>query len=289
MSEERIAWSRVRRGLYFIGFGTFLFLNAQGIVPWSFWREALAFWPVGLIALGLRLIFERSRAPALAILGPLLVLGTLAWVALQAPGDRPEEWEALRVERVEEVDQWTFSGRTAMSDLILGARDLGPSLLVEGRVAPARRRTLRVTTRGGEATVSLRRPRGTWRIGLLPRRADRIELALARDLPLRLELDLALTDGRIDLAEAPLSRVSIDGALNDLVLRLGAPESNVRIKLNGAFNHLVLEVPPGTPVTTDSDGFLNAVDGRPGAGALRGPGYQFDLEGAFNHLVVSSP
>jgi len=289
MSEERIAWSRVSRGLYFIGFGTFLFLNTQGIVPWSFWREALAFWPVGLIALGWRLIFERSRAPALAILGPLLVLGTLSWVALQAPGDAPEEWEALRVERVEEVDQWTFSGGTAMSDLILGARDLGPSLLAEGRVAPAGRRALRVTTRGGEATVSLRRPRDTWGSGLLPRRPDRIELALTRDLPLRLELDLALTDGRIDLAEAPLSRVSLDGALNDLTLRLGVPRSDVRIALHGAFNRIVLEVPPGTPVTTDSDGFLNAVDGRPGAGALSGPGYHFDLEGAFNHLVVSSP
>lgn len=289
MSEGRIVWSRVSRGLYLIGFGTLLFLNTQGIVPWSFWREALAFWPVGLIALGLRLIFERSRMPALVILGPLLVLGTLAWVARDNPRDRLEEWEALRAERIEQVDRWTFTAGTAMTNLTLSARDLDGALLAEGRVAPAGHRVMRVTAHGGEAKVALRRPRGTWRIGLLPGQPNRIELDLARDLPLRLELDLALTDGRIDLAEAVLSRFSLDGALNDLTLRLGAPESHVRIALHGAFNHIVLEVPPGTPVTTDTDGFLNAVDGRPGAGALSGPGYHFDLDGAFNHLVVSSP
>ena len=86
-----------------------------------------------------------------------------------------------------------------------------------------------------------------------------------------------------------MSRIALDGALNDLTLRLGAPESNVRINLNGTFNHIVLEVPPDTPVTTSTDGFLNAVDGRHGAGSLHGPGYHLDVDGAFNHLDVSSP
>jgi hypothetical protein len=283
----------VTRGLYFIGFGTFLFLNTQGIVPWSFWREALAYWPVGLVALGLRLMFERSRTPALVILGPMLVLGTLTWVALQSPGEWNKRWEAFEAARPVmdegEIDRWTFATSTAMANLTVTARDLDGDRLAEGRVSPAGRRVMRVTTHGGEARVRLRKPSGTWKIGLLPGQLNRFEIDLTRDLPLRLDLDLLLTDGRIDLARAPVSRIALDGALNDLTLRLGAPESNVRIKLNGTFNHIVLEVPPGTPVTTDTDGFLNAVDGRPGAGSLRGPGYHFDVDGAFNHLEVASP
>ncbi len=288
MSDGRTAWSRVARGIYFIGFGTFLFLNTQGIVPWSFWRQALAYWPVCLVALGLRLIFERSRVPGLVILGPLLVLGTLTWVALQSRPEWNETWEAIRAERAGEVDRWTFATSTAMATLTLTARDLDSSLLAEGRASPAGRRVIRVTTRNGAARVRVGRPRGIWRIGLLPGQLNRVEMELAQDLPLRLDLDLVLADGRIDLAGAPVSRVSLDGALNDLTLRLGAPESNVRIDLNGAFNHIVIEVPLDTPVTTGTAGFLNAVDGRPGAGSRQGPGYHFDVDGAFNHLVISS-
>ena len=288
MSDERIAWSRVPRGIYFVGCGTFLFLNTQGIVPWSFWREALSYWPVCLVALGLRLTFERSRAPGLVILGPLLVLGTLTWVALQSPPAWDEKWEAVRAERAGEVDRWTFAGQMAMVNIALTSRDLDASLFAEGRVSPAGRRVMRITTRNGAARVRVGRPRGIWKIGLLPGPLHRIDLGLAQDLPLRLDLDLLLTDGRINLAGAPVSRVSLDGAFNDLTLRLGAPESNVRIDLNGVFNHIVLEVPPDTPVTTGTDGFLNAIDGRPGAGSRQGPGYHFDVDGAFNHLVVSS-
>jgi hypothetical protein len=293
VSDERIAWSRVNRGLYFVGFGTLLFLNTQGIVPWSIWREALTYWPVCLVALGLRLAFERTRAPGLVILGPLLVLGTLTWVALQSPPAWVERWETVRAERPKEeegeVERWTVEGHMAMVNLALTSRDLDPSMLAEGRVSPAGRRVIRTTTRHGNARVRIGRPHRTWKIGLLPGRLDRIDLELARDLPLRLDLDLLLTDGRIDLTGTPVSRVALDGALNDLTLRLGVPESNVRIELNGTFNHIVLEVPPDTPVTTSTDGFLNAVDGRPGAGSLHGSGYHFDVDGAFNHLVVSSP
>ena len=135
-----------------------------------------------------------------------------------------------------------------MANLTVTARDLDNDRLAEGRVSPAGRRVMRVTTHGGEARVRLRKPSGTWKIGLLPGQLNRFEIDLTRDLPLRLDLDLLLTDGRIDLARAPVSRIALDGALNDLTLRLGAPESNVRINLNGTFNHIVLEGPPGTPV-----------------------------------------
>jgi hypothetical protein len=288
VTEGRIVWTRVAKGLYFIGFGGVLFLNTQGIVPWSVWRGALAYWPVLLVAIGLRLIFERTATPVLVLLGPVLVLGTLGWVALQDRARPPAEWEEVRAERIAGLERWTFRGRLAMIDLDLAARDLGDALLARGRVSPAGRRELRVTVRDDAAQVSLRGPRGAWRIGLLPPRLNGVELEVARDLPLRIDLDLALAEGRLELSEATVTRVALGGALNELTLRLGAPRSDVRIDLDGALNRIVLEVPPGTPVTTSTDGFLNAVDGRPGAGSLSGPGYHVEIDGAFNHLVVSS-
>ena len=54
MTESRIAWRRVSRGLVFIGFGVFFFLSTQGMLHRGFWLDALSFWPVFLIATSAR-------------------------------------------------------------------------------------------------------------------------------------------------------------------------------------------------------------------------------------------
>lgn len=288
MSDDRIAWSNVARGISFVGFGTFLLLNTLGYLPWSFWRETLPYWPVLLVALGIRLVFERTAAPWMVLCGPLVVIGTLVYVSQSAPIDPDQEWETLTAQRPEAIVRWTLSGRMAMASLDLSTRELNSSRLVDGRVSPAGRRTARVTTRGESAQVRIGRPHGTFVFVGVPIRLNRLELGLANDLPLSIDLDVAFTDGRLALAGAPVERLEFDGAFNDLTLELGKPSSDVRLSLDGAFNSLTLIVPPETPVRTLEDGFLNRIDGRPDAADLRGPAYRVDIDGAFNRLRVES-
>ena len=92
----------------------------------------------------------------------------------------------------------------------------------------------------------------------------------------------------IDLEKVALSRFDVDGAFNDMTLRLGAPADDVRLSFDGAFNHIEIEVPATTPVRVQTDGFLNLVDGRSGAGRLEGPGYRLRLEGVFNRVEIRS-
>lgn len=288
MSGGAITWSRVSRGLYLAGFGCFLLLTTLGILSWSTWREALAFWPVLLVALGIRLIFERSRAPWAVVLSPLLVLGTLAVVALKGPADDPRDWAPLRAERPREAERWTFEGRLALVNLDLTARPLPAALLVEGRAAPIGRATLEVVEKPTAVRVRLGGRGREWPIVILPGRQQACELALSRDLPLALDLGLAFAEGGLDLAAAEVSRADLHGAFNHLTFRLGAPQSDVRLRFAGAFNQLRLVVPPSTPILVTKGGFLNSVDGRPGARSLQGPGYRLHLTGAFNHLAIGS-
>ena len=288
MSDRRIAWSNVSRGFYFVGFGIFLLLNTQGVLPWSFWRDAIAYWPVGLVALGIRLVFERSGTPWLALFGPVLVVGTLTHVAFNQPVTWERGWADIHADRPASVERWTVEGRLVMVDLDLTARSLPESVLVDGRISPAGREAVRTSTRGDAARVRIGRPRRTWSLIGLPARLHKLELGAARDLPVGVDLDIAFTDGRIDLAEAPVTGVILDGAFNDLTLRLGTPGSDVRLELNGAFNHIALVVPATVPVRIRTEGFLNLTDGRRNGGSRSGPGYRFDLDGAFNHLSVRS-
>jgi cell wall-active antibiotic response 4TMS protein YvqF len=291
-----IDWTRVSGGLYLVGFGTFLLLTTHGYRPWSFWIDALAFWPVLLVAVGLRLIFERSRAPWAVLLSPILVLGTLTYVATRRPGSRIEDWAFLRAERPAGADHWTFKGNLAMVDLDLEASPLPRGLFVEGRAAPGEaagvrlRPDLRVHPGKGDIPTRVRLRSGglDWPVSVFRSRPGRYDLKLARDLPLDLDFGLAFARARLDLASAPVSGFDLNGAFNDLTLRLGPPKSDVRLDLHGAFNQVRVEVPPSTPVRSSAHGLLNVIDGRPGAASLQGPGYRLNLDGAFNRVVIRS-
>ncbi len=292
MNDDGNRWVRVSRGFYLLGIGTFLLLTTQNLLPAMFWADAAAYWPVLLVAIGIRLVFERSPFPRLVLLGPVLVLGTLMYVALRPGGAGTEgEWTALRLERPADVSAWRLEGRLALASLDVESKRLPRNLLAEGRTTEAGRHSVRVeATAGGRVRLT----NSVWKNAffVLPgRRRARCELGVAAGLPVALDLDLAFTATRLDLPATPVSRLVIDGAFNDLGLRLGAPSTDVRLDLDGAFNQVEIEVPAGTPVRVTTDGVLNVVDREGAAGSAAGsaegaPGYRLNLDGAFNRVVV---
>jgi LiaI-LiaF-like transmembrane region len=285
MSPETLAWRRARRGLVLIGIGLLLLANTEGWLRWSVWAEALTFWPVLLIAAGLRVAFGGSRWPWLTLLSPALILGTLAWVAWGRPQRVVQDWSPLSATRPEGIERWTLDGEMAMAELEAEARPLPPGALAEGRAA-GRDVRLRVVADGTRARVLARSDR--WAPFATLRDPARWELGLAPDLPLRVEMDLAFDRGRLDLARAPVTAVDLEGAFNDLLLSLGPPAADVHIRLSGAFNRWELVVPHTTPVRVRTDGPLLWVDGRNQAADLSGPGYDLRVDGAMSSVTVRS-
>lgn len=283
--EPSVDWRRVARGLHWIGFGVFLLLTTLGILPWSFWLRAAEFWPVLLIGLGLRMMLAR-RVPALALVSPLVIHGTLALLALS--GDRgwgSLDWKPVNVTRGEAAERWLLDGELAFTHIDIRAADLEPALLATGRAMVLG--DGEPVTMSGEAVprVLLAVPQDEWRfiVGRPPRQAYELEVAAA--LPMRLDLESAFTWGTIDLSQGSLSGAALDGAFNDTTLMLGAPREEVRVDYEGAFNNFEMVVPDEVPVSVSSDGFLNIVDGRPRRDRT-GPGYRLRVDGAFNRIVI---
>jgi hypothetical protein len=289
MSEGRFAWRRAARGLNWIGFGVFFFLSTQGFLHRGFWLDALSFWPVLLIAMGARMMFECSKVPFGVLLSPLLVVGTLSFVAWRGAEPFSMEWTRVEAARSQEADSWSLEATMALTHLDLRAGGVAPGMLLQGRTAPSDRGSVRVSERGDSSRVRLRS--GRWRSGtvhVLPGKRDRWDLDVADDLPMTLYLGTAFAQGELELEPVEVRRVDLDGAFNDLTLRLGAPKQDTRIELEGAFNHLELVVPAGTPVRVTTDGFVNLVDRRSGNGRRTGPAYRVRSDGAFNRVVVRS-
>jgi hypothetical protein len=289
MSESRIAWRRVSRGLSFIGFGVFLFLSTQGLLHRGFWFDALTYWPVLVIALGLRLMFDRSKAPWAVLLSPLVIMGTLTFVAVRGPEPLSTDWKTLQAAEDPQAETWSLEARIALADLDVRTGPVAPGMLLEGRTAPSNRGSVRISARGDSSRVSLRDDRwGSNNLRFLPGMRHLWEVDVADDRPMALHLDTAFVEGAMNLETIEVTRVDLDGAFNDLTLRLGAPRSDTRVDLEGAFNRLELVVPEHTPVRVSTDGFINLVDHRSGTRTTSGPAYRLRSEGAFNRIVIRS-
>lgn len=280
-------WRGAARGIHWVGFGTFLLLTTLGYLPWSFWLELLAYWPILLVALGLRLMFQGSAAPALVLLSPVLVLGTMAWVAVDETPYWPGDWVELKAERPQGVDRWILGGSLAAARFEVTSAELPEEILIDGRAITRARNYPRVSTSRNEARVSV----GGWHrsgIHVAPSGRSRWDLELTQSLPVELDLDLAVTSGVFDLSHVPVSRIDVDGALNDVTLRLGSPKADVNVWWEGAFNSIELVVPEQTPVRISTDGFINITDRRSHARNLKGPGYRVRMDGAFNRVTIRS-
>jgi hypothetical protein len=289
-SEPR-DWPRASGGILLAGIAVFLLLNSTGRLPWSFWLDAIALWPLLVISFGVRIAFEKSRAPWLVLLGPVVILGGLAWLASGArPGLPTGPW------RAETVGRPAGTEKVELSAVLAGARlwvetteDIPADRLLDGR--SLRRRDGAEIETDAEGTLARVRLKGTSRGGsffFLPRPRQHWDLRLPRTLPVRFHVQGAGVGARLDFAGALFEGARTEGVFIGIEARLPAPRRPTEVRMNGVFNALTLSVPEGTPVRVHGQGLpFNAVDrgveGTPGR-----PGYDVYVDGIFNAVDVTS-
>jgi hypothetical protein len=281
--HTRAEWKQVANGLTLIVLGTFLLLTTLGKLPWSFWGAAIRVWPVLIVSAGIRIAFERSRAPWATLLGPVMIAGVLFWIAQDPRPPVPGPWRPLQAERPQDLQTWRLAASTAFSDFNLRARPLEGGLLLQGRAASGEGKE-RITVRAdpnNTAKVSLVNDRRVW-VGRA--RSDALwDLDVAADLPVRLELDGVGLGGRVAFAEGQSNGAILKGAFNNLEVSLPPLAEDKTVRVEGVFNQVRLVVPRGTSVRVRSEGVFNRVD--PPA-AAEGPAYRVEVHGLANDVAI---
>jgi hypothetical protein len=286
--RPRADWRRASDGIQLAGFAVFLLLNTTGVLPWSFWIDAVALWPVLIMSAGLRMAVDRTRAPWLQLLGPALVLGAMTWLATaQRPFLAARDWEAVSVPRPEGTDAVQLTGTLLGTRLAAASAPLPDGSLVEGRVATRRGKgRLEATAEGTTANLRVEGPRkgGPWL--WMPGASDQWDLHLAESLPLTVRLHGAMSRVTLDAAAGRLGHTAIEGLFLSTELKLPRPEHETKIRIAGVFNAVTISVPEGTPVRVHGPGLpVNLADrGLKGSG----PGYDLDLSGIFSAATVAS-
>jgi hypothetical protein len=283
-------WARVADGVFLAGLGIFFLLATTRGLPDGFWLDAVSFWPVLLVSAGIRIIFEKTPLAFGVVLGPLVVLATLFWLAW---GDRPPlpppaAWQSVSAEEPEGVDRAVVSAELAGVHLGLEAQSLAPGLIAEGRAASRSGQPhLRVSDDDGEATLRLLGRRGGFL--LIGRRKEVWELAVTDRLPVTVDLDGMFLEAEFDLRKGQAACAEVDGAFNAVTLRLPPPTERVEIHFQGAFSTFDVIVPEGTPVHYRGPGFpISFGDKGPAGDPIPEgtPGYEVSLDGAFTLIDI---
>jgi hypothetical protein len=281
-------WGRAADGIQLAGFAVFLLLNTTGQLPWSFWIDAIALWPVLIMSAGLRMAVDRTRAPWLQLLSPLLVLGSLAWVAAaQQPFVAVRDWKPVSIARPAGAERSRLEGQLLGTRVAATLGPVAPGTLSEGRMA-SRRGTGRIeaSVAEGSAVVRVEGPRRGGPFLGMPGSADYWELSLDETLPLTVHLGGAMSRVVLDLGAGRLEKGSVEGVFLGTDLRLPRPEKDTAFRIRGVFNAVTISVPEGTPVRVHGPGLpLNFVD-RGVSGA--GPGYDVTVEGVFSAASVQT-
>jgi len=279
-------WGRVADGVFLAGLGIFFLVATTRGLPDGFWLNAVSFWPVLLVSVGIRIVFDKTRLAWGVVLGPAVVLLSLFWLAWGEPPApfSPEEWHAVSAEKPPGAEDLRVRGELAGAEVRLETRALLPTRLVDGRAASRNRTpTLRVDQRDGHMALRLQGRRGGFMV--LGTRREVWELALGQDLPLSLDLEGAFVRAGADLRTGWVTDGQLDGAFNAVLLRLPPTSDRVDIRLQGAFSTFDVAVPEGTPVYVKGPGFpLNWVHRGPARddGRSHGElGYNLIVEGAF--------
>jgi hypothetical protein len=282
-------WRRASEGIQLAGFAVFLLLNTTGKLPWSFWIDAIALWPVLIMAAGLRMAVDRTRFPWLQLLSPALVLGALTWLAFaQRPLLPVRDWQTVSVASGAGVEKARIEGSLLGTRLFAASGKTSAGVLAEGRMA-SRRGTARLHSEvdGAAGTIRLEGPRKGGPFLWMPGASDHWDLVLAETLPLTVKIGGAMSRVALDLRRGRLEHGAVEGVGFGTDLQLPAPEKDTEFRIAGVFNAVTITVPVGTPVRVHGPGLpFNLVNRRTIAG--EGPGYDIHVAGIFSAATLDT-
>jgi hypothetical protein len=245
---------RERRGsivgpVILIGLGVIFLLNNLGMLSWSVWETIFRLWPVILVAVGLDLVIGRR-----SVWGSLVALVLVALViaaGLWLIGVGTTTSSAARTLDIKEALGGATEARVtlapAVTALHVGALPASSQSLVEGKAELGRGENAgcEFSVSGGRARFTLNTEDGhsSWMFGGWNSQR-RWDLDLNPNVPLDLEVSLAVGQATVDLTGLKVSDLTVSMAVGQTIVTLPA-EGRFRANLSGAVGEIVVIVPRG--------------------------------------------
>jgi hypothetical protein len=259
-------------GVVFLCAGVILLMNNLGIVDYDVWRDLWKWWPVILIAVGIRVIFHRTSAWYLGYLGPILILATVAWAVYSYSPEFKGDVEYLGRKhpmslktfknnvpadpRVKSVDV-TLSMDAGDLNVSAGdASDLLSADVTYDRTPPS----LSSSVQGDSSRVELR-DTVHGRSGHSFSRHDlRWDISLTPALPVTLDCSLGAGNADIDLTRVRATNIAVQAGAGNVTIRMPTNVDKLTADISAGAGMVTVDVPKGVGLHVAGSAGVGMID-----------------------------
>jgi len=292
-------------GITFLGIGIFWLAINLGYFDHYVWIRLLSFWPIALIAVGLNLIFKKSKIQFLRYTAPLLI--ALAFISIGVSEWQSDEdrWQPrgmwLETDDGREVFDFAIDNDPTAESLKVDI-DFGLGELWIGSTSQKifdsnfeyRRSKPRCDFEvvEGEGRISIR-SRDYGRFGFLGGRRVKNDarIFISDHLPVELDLDIGAAGVDLDLVELNLKKLRLDTGAARVDIRLGCRAAEAAIIIDAGASRINLNVPREMGLEIESDNALSSTNFKSAGLQKRGDKYyseNFDTADCTAHINFDS-
>lgn len=252
--------SSIRWGVIFIGIGLFFLAINLELLDSLVFPRLFALWPVLLIAIGLELIFRRTRLYFLAFLSPIIIAGAFI-AAATASGDwgwKADEfwsrWAWRAAEKKVDIAEIPSENAARLLDLNLecGPSDISfkPSseILFKAttdyyRRSPWTEHTFSDSTERIRYTNREKARLAFWGINVDP---SHTQFQIADYLPIRAKISALNAEPQFDFSAVRITNLALDLRSRRADLHLGSLTDSIRVVISGKTDELNITLPRDT-------------------------------------------
>lgn len=246
--------------LVFILGGLLLLFQNLGWLPPGTWDALLQLWPVGLILLGLEMLFGRRSlfgSLVVIVLGALIISGALTWAALRA-NQLPASTTRNVIQSFREAEAANVTLNFKTGELSVTA--LGPSdYLMEGTItsAPGENVQQLYTVENGVGQLTLEQEPSALLVPFITGRetASSWAIRLSAQTPLSLTANTGAGKTTLDLNDLQLTHLTLNTGVGQASVAFPTT-GQMRVTLNAGVGEVTLTLPPNLPVRLEVDGGL---------------------------------
>jgi hypothetical protein len=249
---------RIRNGAIFLSAGVVLLLNTTDYVDWSVWFKIFSLWPVALIAIGIELLFKKSRLAFIALLSPLLFFATILGPAFFYKSDFVDFGRPGRTFHFDRDMDSTYTELSASIRLNSGNLYIssGEGMLVSAEMDYYNKKPITDFKQDDQTkSISLEftDQEKRWFSGRYGQRwfhrvsgRKNWDIGLTDSIPVSLNLYVRGGEADLNFSELKLRECELDAKDSDVDIKIGNLLEEVTAKIESRSSKISISIPEGT-------------------------------------------
>jgi len=246
--------SRLFMGILLIAIGLFFLLRQMGLLNFSIWEGFKTFWPLGIVLVGVALLF-RMKWLALIFLGITVLLGAV-YIAQSLNIDVPEPRQSVqRIPADPAIDTVSLTMNFGAGEVNI--EDGSRSFLLRNRIETTDTEdpTLVVEKKGSQAEILIERESVFVPFG---KQKSFWDIELSPEVKIDMVLSYGAAEATFDLSRLMVDELEIDNGATDTEIIFG--NYPTKCDIDTGASSIKFEFPEDSGVVIEVDGGLVSTD-----------------------------